>query len=79
MQTGLTDWTQLDKIGAFYPFQGLEWLLVAAAVCFWIWWHYRCIVDENKEMNEAADYYRRHGIANCLTEDGKPRRPAAKK
>ncbi|GAA4110301.1 hypothetical protein ACFFTN_05570 [Aminobacter aganoensis] len=76
MEPGLTDWTNLDTIGAFYPFQGFEWLLVAGAVCFWVWWHYRCIVDEDREMREAADYYRRCGIARCISADGKPRRPS---
>ncbi|MEO9338721.1 hypothetical protein ABFT80_14925 [Mesorhizobium sp. SB112] len=75
MWNGLTDWTNLDQINAFYPFQGLEWLLVVATVIFWLWWHWRCIRDENEEMREAVEYYRRHGINKCLSPDGKPRRP----
>ncbi|WP_366554410.1 hypothetical protein [Aquibaculum sediminis] len=74
MSTGLRDWVGLDSVGAFYPFQGLEWLLVLAAVIFWIWWHVRCIRDEDKEMTEAAEHYRRHGVEKFMTPDGKPRR-----
>ena len=75
MWNGLTDWTNFDEIGAFYPFQGLEWLLVVAAVVFWVWWHWRCIRDEDREMREAVECYHRLGIDNCISKDGKPRRP----
>lgn len=75
MFNGITDWTNLDEIGAIYPFQGLEWLMVVAAVIFWVWWQWRCIRDENEEMREAAEYYRRVGIDRCISVDGKPRRP----
>lgn len=75
MSTGLRDWVGLENIGAFYPFQGMEWLLVLAAVIFWIWWHVRCIRDENREMSEAAAHYRRVGVEKCMSADGKPRLP----
>jgi hypothetical protein len=37
---GLTSWAgDLKYIGAIYPFQGSEWLLVLLGLAFWIGWH----------------------------------------
>lgn len=77
MWNGLTDWVNLDRIGAMYPFQGFEFWMVIAAVIFWLWWHVRTIADENKEMSEAAEYYRRIGIGRAMSENGKARKPEA--
>lgn len=75
MWNGLTDWKNLGDIGAMYPGQGYEWLMVLAAVIFWVWWHARTIRDEDDEMREAAEYYRSVGIDRCISADGKPRKP----
>lgn len=75
MWNGLTDWTNLSEIGAMYPLQGFEWLMVLAAVIFWVWWHARTIRDEDQEMREAAEYYRRIGIGRAMSPDCKARKP----
>lgn len=75
MWSGITDWTNLDTINAIYPFQGWEWLLVLLAAVYWVWWHARTIRDENEEMREAAEYYRRIGLGRAMSADGKPRKP----
>jgi hypothetical protein len=75
MWYGITDWTNLNQINAIYPFQGYEWAMVVAAVVFWVWWHIRTIRDENREMREAAEHYRRLCVTNCMSPDGKARRP----
>ena len=37
---GLTTWAvDLKDVGAIYPFQGSEWLLVLIGLAFWIGWH----------------------------------------
>lgn len=77
MWNGVTDWTNLSEINAIYPLQGFEFLMVIAAIVFWIWWHARTIRDEDEEMREAAEYYRRIGIGRAMQADGKARKPEA--
>jgi hypothetical protein len=37
---GLTNWaSDLKDIGAIYPFQGSELLLVVLGLVFWVGWH----------------------------------------
>ena len=49
---GLTSWAvDLKDIGAIYPFQGLEVLLVIVGFAFWIGWH---IVQTRQESAEIA-------------------------
>ncbi|MCC7251259.1 hypothetical protein [Hyphomicrobium sp.] len=37
---GITSWAvDLKDVGAIYPFQGTEVILVIAGVAFWILWH----------------------------------------
>lgn len=37
---GLTSWAvDLKDVGAIYPFQGTETILVIAGVAFWLLWH----------------------------------------
>lgn len=74
MSTGIQDWVNFSEITAIYPFQGLEGILVIATVVFWLWWHFRAIRDENREMKEAAEYYRRVGLENVLHPEGKARK-----
>lgn len=79
MSTGLSDWVNLDNIGAFYPFAGAEWLLVLAAVIFWIWWHVKTIRQENQEMEEARKYFRKIGLEKAMDTKGKARLPENRK
>lgn len=75
MSTGIQDWVNFSDIGAIYPFQGIEGLLVLAAVVFWVWWHIYAIRDEDREMKEAAEHYRKIGVENAMAPDGKARKP----
>ena len=55
---GLTSWAvDLKDIGAIYPFQGSEVILVIVGLAFWIGWHVLQIRHENAEMESdmAAD------------------------
>ena len=38
--TGVTSWAvDLADVGAIYPFQGEEILMLLVGLAFWIWWH----------------------------------------
>ena len=55
---GLTSWAvDLKDIGAIYPFQGSEVLLVIIGLAFWIGWHIIQTRQENAEIESdlAAD------------------------
>ena len=52
---GLTSWAvDLKDIGAIYPFQGTETLLVIVGVVFWIGWHVWQIRHENRELEQEV-------------------------
>ena len=51
---GMESWAvDLKDIGAIYPFQGFEVLMVIVGLAFWIGWHVIQIRQENAEI--AAD------------------------
>ena len=55
---GLTSWAvDLKDIGAIYPFQGSEVLLVILGLAFWIGWHIVQTRQESAEIESdlAAD------------------------
>ena len=55
---GMTSWAvDLKDVGAIYPFQGAEWLMVLIGLAFWILWHFVQMRQENEEIagEEAAD------------------------
>jgi hypothetical protein len=55
---GLTSWAvDLKDIGAIYPFQGLEVLLVILGLAFWVGWHIVQTRQESAEIESdlAAD------------------------
>jgi hypothetical protein len=55
---GMTSWAvDLKDVGAIYPFQGTEVLLVIIGVVFWIGWHIVQTRQENAEIasDMAAD------------------------
>lgn len=66
MSTGISSWSNPAEITAIYPFPGTEWLLVIAGFVFWIWWHVKQIREENQALEEAAEYYRRHGVRQTM-------------
>lgn len=48
---GITSWAvDLKDIGAIYPFQGTEVLLVIVGLAFWIWFHVYQFRQENEEI-----------------------------
>ena len=48
---GMTSWAgDLKDIGAIYPFQGSETILVILGLAFWIGWHIWQIRHENAEL-----------------------------
>lgn len=48
---GITSWAvDLKDVGAIYPFQGTETLLVIAGVVFWLLWHIVQIRQENADI-----------------------------
>ena len=48
---GLTSWAvDLKDIGAIYPFQGTETILVIAGLAFWVLWHIVQIRQENADF-----------------------------
>ena len=48
---GMTSWAvDLKDVGAIYPFQGSEALLVILGLAFWIGWHIWQIRHENAEL-----------------------------
>lgn len=52
---GLTSWAvDLKDIGAIYPFQGTETLLVIVGVAFWIGWHVWQMRHENRELEHEV-------------------------
>ncbi len=49
---GMTSWAvDLADIGAIYPFQGTEFLMVIAGVAFWIIWHVLQFRTEKTEVD----------------------------
>jgi hypothetical protein len=55
---GMTSWAvDLKDVGAIYPFQGSEVLLVIIGLIFWIGWHILQTRQETAEIEEdmAAD------------------------
>ena len=49
---GMTSWAvDLKDVGALYPFQGTEALLVILGLAFWIGWH---IIQTRQENSEIA-------------------------
>ena len=55
---GMTSWAvDLKDVGAIYPFQGWEVLMVILGLIFWIGWHILQTRQESAEIaaNMAAD------------------------
>jgi hypothetical protein len=49
---GMTSWAvDLKDVGAIYPFQGTEVILVIVGLAFWIGWH---IIQTRQESAEIA-------------------------
>lgn len=49
---GLTSWAvDLKDVGAIYPFQGAEVLMVIIGFAFWIGWHVYQLRQESAEID----------------------------
>jgi hypothetical protein len=64
------DWAvDLAEVGAVYPWQGLELIMVLVAVVAWIAWHIVQIRQENEEFREdIARYGNAESIRRALDE-----------
>lgn len=48
---GLTSWAvDLKDVGAIYPFQGSEYVLVILGLVFWIVWHIIQVRQETEQI-----------------------------
>lgn len=55
---GMTSWAvDLKDVGAIYPFQGSETLLVILGLAFWIGWHIWQVRHENAEIEAERKRY----------------------
>ncbi|MGI9305832.1 MAG: hypothetical protein ACR2P5_00850 [Gammaproteobacteria bacterium] len=51
---GYENWAvDLAEVGAVYPFQGGEVLMVIICAALWIGWHIAQIKSENRELEET--------------------------
>ena len=66
---GLSSWAgDLEGVGAVYPFQGTEWLLVLIGIIYWIGFHVLQIRQERKDWEhhmtaDAEGEHTREAIA----------------
>jgi hypothetical protein len=52
---GMTSWAvDLANVGAIYPLQGMEVLLVVLGLIFWLGWHFLQIRHENADLDKQA-------------------------
>jgi hypothetical protein len=52
---GLTSWAvDLKDVGAIYPFQGSEVLMVILGLVFWVAWHVMQMRQEDAEIAKEA-------------------------
>jgi len=51
----MTNWAvDLANVGASYPLQGMEVLLVVLGLIFWLGWHVLQIRQENEDLDKQA-------------------------
>ena len=62
--TGVSSWAvDLAEVGAIYPFQGAEVIMLLIGLAFWIWWHIWSIKAENARYQEKVA---NHGNADTI-------------
>ncbi len=71
MSTNVQSWSDVASLGAIYPFPGIEWVLVLAAVAIWVIWHVWQIRSENAEYDAAVSHYRDVGMDKALDHRGR--------
>jgi hypothetical protein len=61
---GMTSWAvDLKDVGAIYPFQGTEVILVIIGLAFWIWFHIYQFRQEDAEIKSEMDADKRGELA----------------
>ena len=64
METWAVD---LANVGAVYPWQGTEVIMVIVAVVFWLWWHVAQLKGESEEFKaDIAKYGSSEQIKKAL-------------
>ena len=67
---GMTTWAvDLKDVGAIYPFQGTEVLMVILGLAFWIGWHVIQMRQEAAEIAEELKADERGDKARKLIDD----------
>ena len=54
METWAVD---MAKVGAIYPWQGVEVIMVIVGIGLWLWWHVVQLRSENKEFKACLAKY----------------------
>lgn len=66
---GSTWAVDLANISAIYPWQGMEFVMVIAAVAAWILWHILQLREEKEEFErDIAEYGSKESITKALDE-----------
>lgn len=67
---GYESWAvDLKDVGAIYPFQGTEVIMVVLGVAFWIGWHVLQIRQEEAEIAAEMKAEKRDDVARKLIDD----------
>lgn len=67
---GLSSWAvDLKDVGAIYPFQGTEVLMVIVGLVFWVGWHIIQMRQESEEIAEEMQADQRNEAARRLIDD----------
>jgi hypothetical protein len=67
---GLSSWAvDLKDVGAIYPFQGTEVIMVIVGVIFWVGWHVLQMRQEAEEIAEEMRADARGDAARKLIDD----------
>ncbi len=56
----------LADVGAIYPFQGLEVLMVIIGVVFWLGWHIIQHKRETKELEQHVKQYNKQSAQRSI-------------
>ncbi len=69
--TGISSWAvDLAEVGAIYPFQGLEFIMLLIGLVAWIWWHVWSIRHEQEaNADKVAKFGTAEQIKNGIDSD----------
>ena len=64
---GYDSWAvDLAEVGAIYPFQGTETLLMIAGIVLWLLWHFIQAKAENAELAEREREFDKEGAGSSI-------------